>query len=245
MSVDIADLRGFYDSPLGAMTCRLVARTLARSWGDLRGLSLLGLGYATPYLPELGSGCERVSAFMPAEQGAVRWPGGARSACALADPLAMPLADNAIDRVLAIHALETVESPVDLLHEIARVLSPTGRALLVCPNRRGLWARMDSTPFGHGQPYSRKQLRRLLRETMLEPEAWAETLYMPPLTRGIVLRGAPVWERVGRALSLPFAGLHVVEVAKRWHRPVPVRERRRAMRLRPVFAPAPASRSSA
>lgn len=244
MSVDVTDLRTFYDSPLGAVACRLVGRVLGQTWSNMRGLRLLGLGFATPYLPALAPGCERVVAFMPAAQGVLHWPLGQPSASALADLQMMPLPDGAVDRVLVVHALETVENPAELLHEICRVLSPSGRVILVCPNRRGLWARMDTTPFGQGQPFSRKQLRRLLRDTSLAPERWAEALYVPPLASRFVLQGAGMWERCGGNLSLPFAGLHVVEAARQLHRPVLVREPRRHLRPRPVFGPVPASRDA-
>ena len=95
----------------------------------------------------------------------------------------MPLPDACIDRVLLVHALETVESPSELLHEIWRILTPGGRIIMVAPNRRGLWARMDTTPFGYGQPYSRSQLKALMRQTWFSPEGWAETLYVPPLAQ--------------------------------------------------------------
>ena len=244
VSVDVADLRAFYESPLGAVSSRMIGRVIARFWPDLRGLSLLGLGYPTPFMPALRDGCERALVFMPAVQGAVRWPCDGASATALADPLMMPIADGSIDRLFAVHTLETVEDPAEFLHEVARLLSPAGRAILVCPNRRGLWARMDTTPFGQGQPFSRSQLRRLMQKTLLVPERWAETLYVPPLRSRLVLRGAAAWERCGAALSLPFAGLHVVEATRPLHRPVLVRQRRRARQRSPVFVPAPASRDA-
>ncbi|MDB5592250.1 MAG: methyltransferase type 11 [Enterovirga sp.] len=241
VSVDVTDLRSFYDSPLGQVSCRLVGRVMAALWPDLRGLSLLGLGYPGPYLPALGASPERILVFMPAAQGAMRWPAEGPSATTLADPLMMPLADGSIDRLLVIHALETAEDPAEFLHEVARLLSPPGRALIVCPNRRGLWARMDRTPFGQGQPFSRSQLRRLMQRTQLTPERWAEALYLPPFRGRFLLSGAAMWERGGAALSLPFAGLHVVEVVKSVHRPVLVRQRRRARVREPILLPVPAA----
>ncbi len=241
MSVDVVDLRTFYDGALGAVAARLVGRQLDAIWPDLRGLRLLGLGYATPYMPALAAGCERVTAFMPAAQGVVHWPRPGLSASVLVDPLTLPLAEASFDRVLVVHALETAASAAELLDEVARILTPAGRAILVCPNRRGLWARMDATPFGQGQPFSRKQLRRLLRGTLLAPERWAEALYMPPIATTLVLRSASTWERCGASLSLPFAGLHVLETTKRFHRLAPARSRRRTSARQPIFAPVPAS----
>jgi hypothetical protein len=56
------------------------------------------------------------------------------------------------------------------------------------------------------------------------------------------LRTAVAWERIGLGLSLPGAGLHVVEASKQLYRPVTVRATRRAARLAPVLVPAPAPR---
>jgi SAM-dependent methyltransferase len=241
MSIDITDLRSFYASPLGAVTRRYVGRAIDRFWGPLTGLRVLGLGYAPPYLIRVRNECERALAFMPANQGVVNWPSTGASASALVDPLMMPLPDSSIDRVLVVHALETVESPSELLHEIWRILTPGGRIILVAPNRRGLWARMDTTPFGYGQPYSRSQLKSLMRQTWFSPEGWAETLYMPPLTSRLLLRTAQVWEGIGVGFSMPFAGLHIVEATKQLYRPGTVQAVRRSRRFSPVFVPAPAS----
>jgi SAM-dependent methyltransferase len=241
VSIDVTDLRAFYASPLGQVTRGLVSRAVDRFWGPLRGLSVLGLGYAPPYLGTAREQCERTLAFMPASQGVVNWPGSGLSASALVDPLTMPLAEASVDRVLVVHALETVESPSELLHEVWRILTPGGRIIVVAPNRRGIWARLDATPFGHGQPFSRSQLKSLMRATQFSPDAWAETLYVPPLRSRALLSTAAAWERIGASFSLPFAGLHVVEATKQLYRPIAVPKARRARRLSPVFVPQPAS----
>lgn len=243
MSVDITDLRAFYASPLGGVARRVVGRSIDRFWGPLTGLRTLGLGYATPYLAAVRPECERTLAFMPATQGVVNWPGSGPSASALVDPMMMPLPDGSIDRVLVVHALETVESPTELLSEVWRILTPGGRIIVVAPNRRGVWARVDTTPFGHGQPFSRSQLKALMRQTQFSPEGWAETLYVPPFRSRFVLRTALAWERLGTGFNLPFAGLHIVEATKQLYRAVTVRPARRAGRFAPVLVPAPAPMS--
>ena len=178
---------------------------------------------------------------MPASQGVVNWPGTGASASALVDPLMMPLPDASIDRVLVVHALETVESPSELLHEIWRILTPGGRIIVVAPNRRGLWARMDTTPFGHGQPFSRSQLKSLMRQTWFSPEGWAETLYVPPLRNRFLLRRPRPGSGSASASRCPSPGLHIVEATKQLYRPGAVRRGAPRRRLAPVFVPAPAS----
>ena len=126
-----------------------------------------------------------------------------------------------------------------LLREIWRVLAPSGQLLAVVPNRRGLWARMDTTPFGHGRPYSRSQITELLRQTWFTPTGWGEALFVPPVAGSWFLRSAMAWEQVGAALSLPLAGVHIVEATKQVYRAIPAhRERTRLIpALRPVLVP--------
>ena len=241
MRLDVTDLRTFYASPLGVVTHRFVGRAVHGFLGSVSGLRVLGIGYVTPYLGPVHCIAERTLSFMPATQGVVNWPSSGRSVTALADPTMMPLPEAAVDRVVLIHALEGVESPSELLADVWRVLTPGGRMVLVVPNRRGVWARRDTTPFGHGQPYSRSQLGRLMRETQFSPEGWAETLYMPPVRGRVWLRTAGAWERLGTGLSLPFAGLHVIDATKQLYRPVEVRQVKRSPRRAPVRVLVPAA----
>jgi hypothetical protein len=100
---------------------------------------------------------------------------------------------------------------------------------------------MDTTPFGHGRPYSRSQINQLLRETWFTPTGWSEALYVPPVARGWFLRSAVAWERTGSTLSAPFAGVHMVEATKQVYRaiPAPRVKRRLVPALEPALAPSP------
>lgn len=238
MTLDVVALRAFYDSPLGETARRFVGRALTGFLAPSAGARVMGLGYATPYLDAARGTAERTLAFMPAAQGVETWPADGRSASCLADSLMLPLPDGCMDRVLLVHALENSEDPNELFYEIWRVLAPGGRLAVVVPNRGGLWARMDVTPFGHGQPYSRGQLKALMRRTLFTPETWTETLYVPPLRSRTLRSSAPAWERIGTRLNLPFAGVHVVEATKQLHRPLMVRQTRRGTRFVPVLVPA-------
>jgi SAM-dependent methyltransferase len=243
-TTDVVDLRSFYASPLGHVARRFVGRAVLKLWPDARGLKLVGLGYAVPYLTLLRDGAERTLAFMPAQQGVVNWPAAQASASALIDPLLLPLDDASVERVMVAHALETSESAEELLAECWRVLAPGGRLMVIAPNRRGLWARMDGTPFGHGRPFSRAQLEALMRATLFSPETWTEALYCPPLTRPVVLRSAAALERIGAGIGAPFSGVHVIDATKQFYRRAPAKARR-SFQLRQVLAPLPAPAASA
>jgi SAM-dependent methyltransferase len=233
MQVDVVDLKSFYASPLGHMARAMVLRAIRTRWENLSGLALLGLGYGVPYLDALRDGTERTLAFMPARQGVVAWPPGQLSCASLVEPTDLPLRDAVMDRILVVHALEVSDDPSALMSELWRVLAPGGHLMMIVPNRRGPWARADTTPFGHGQPYSRGQLTALLRQALFTPTHWAEALFAPPLGRGFFLRAAPVWERVGAALSLPFAGVHVIEATKQVYRPAVTGKAQRVRGLLP------------
>ncbi|MGJ4941298.1 class I SAM-dependent methyltransferase [Bradyrhizobium sp. HKCCYLS1011] len=242
--MDVIDLRNFYSQHLGIVARRLINRGIRSRWPSAKGQRVLGIGYPTPYLGLFREDSERCIAFMPAAQGVLKWPTARPTLASLVDEYALPLPDAAVDRILLVHALEMSDDPAGLLREVWRVMAPSGRMIMVIPNRRGVWTRTDSTPFGHGRPYSRSQITELLRQTWFTPTGWSEALFMPPVSGGWLLRSALAWERVGAALSLPFAGVLIIEATKQVYRVIPARRQRIRLipRLEPVLVPsAPAS----
>jgi len=237
--LDVIDLRNFYAQRLGIVARRVISRGIRARWYDTRALRMLGVGYPTPYLGLFREEAERCLAFMPATQGAVKWPSAKPTLAALVEETELPLTDASVDRVLLVHALEMSHDAPALLREVWRVLAAGGRLMAVVPNRRGLWARMDTTPFGHGRPYSRSQITALLRETWFTPLSWGEALYVPPISRGWFLRSAVAWERAGATISAPFAGVHIIEATKQVYRVIPARREKRQLvpALEPVLAP--------
>jgi SAM-dependent methyltransferase len=236
MASDVIDLRDFYRSPLGQVARRMIRRAIQRVWPDLRGMRLLGLGYATPFLSALAADTERTVAVMPATLGVLGWPPEGPNVVALADEGELPFADYSIDRVLLVHALETSDEVRAMLKEIWRVLAGGGRVLIVAPNRRGIWARLDRTPFGSGRPYTLSQLSQLLRDEQFTPVGSDAALFIPPATGPMLRRAAPAWERIGRRWFPTFAGVVLVEASKQiYAKPAAVRAPRRRL----VYAPAP------
>jgi SAM-dependent methyltransferase len=150
----------------------------------------------------------------------------------LASEYELPLADRSIDRVLMVHALEAAEQGGRLLREVWRVLADGGQALIIVPNRRGLWCLSESTPFGHGQPFSAAQLKGVLCNTLFAPGESATALFVPPLRSRLVLRTAVAWERVGLRWAQHFAGVLLMVAEKQIYaaplEPAVVKQRRRA-----------------
>jgi SAM-dependent methyltransferase len=234
MYSDVVDLRDFYATSLGQVACRMIRRRVRLIWPDLTGMRLVALGYAVPYLRPFRDEAERVVAVMPALQGVLPWPPDGKNLVALGDEGELPFEDSSIDRVLLIHAVECSEEVRPLLKEVWRVLTGSGRVLVVVPNRRGIWARLDRTPFGHGHPYTPAQLSRLLREETFTPVQSGSALYIPPTQRRMMLRSAPAWERLGERWFTRFAGVAMIEAAKQiYARPMAKVKRHR----RPVYVP--------
>jgi SAM-dependent methyltransferase len=230
---DVVDLQAFYSAPLGQWARQAIGQRLREIWPNLRGHRVLGLGYATPYLAPFRAEAGRSIAAMPAGQGALPWPEGARGLTLLTDETDLPFADRSFERVLLVHGLEFGEPPNEMLREIWRLLADDGRLLVVAPARRGLWSRSDRTPFGQGQPFSLSQLTRLLRDSLFTPTATARALYLPPIASPTLLRSAPAWERIGRRWFPRFAGALLVEASKEIYAAAPLRrlKRRRAILL--------------
>ncbi len=242
--MDVVELGEFYASPLGNATRRLISAKLRPRLGRLSDACVLGLGFATPYLDEFPPETGRRLAFMMARQGVIHWPveGAVRSA--LVDEFDLPLLESTVDLALVVHGLELTDSPIEMLQEVWRVMAPQARLILVVPNRRGLWAAFDSSPFGYGQPFSRTQLGGLLKEARFSAVSWTHALQMPPLARGFVLSSAGAIERLGDWINSRFAGVIIVEAVKQVYAFSSGKRVRRLMpRLRPVLLPAPSART--
>jgi SAM-dependent methyltransferase len=238
MHTDVTDLRDFYQTPLGLVVRRLLAQKIRAKWPrashghvtvqrlaattpgraepapvlDRTCGSVMGFGFASPFLGSFRGEAARICALMPDGQGALVWPSAHRNMTVLVEEAYLPL--------LIVHGLEVAERPAAVLREMWRVLTPQGRLLIIAPNRSGVWARTDRTPFGQGRPYSRGQLDQLLRAAMFTPVDWDSALHLPPVQHGLVLRSAPTLERLGARVSRRFAGVIVVEATKELVAPI-------------------------
>jgi SAM-dependent methyltransferase len=139
----------------------------------------------------------------------------------LAEEDALPFPDLCFDRILLVHGLEAADHARRLLREVWRVMKDDGRLLVVVPNRMGLWAHAESTPFGHGQPYSPRQVERLLAESLFRVERREAALFIPPVNSRLLLRGARLWERGGRLMAPELAGVTITEGVKDVYAAVP------------------------
>lgn len=238
---DVNRLISFYKSPLGRIARALVRERIIAMAGDVKGKRVLGLGFATPYLRFALKPAERVVALMPARQGASAWPREGPSTTVLCDPLEMPLTDAAVDLIIAVHAFEHVADTEELMRELWRVAAPSARLIVVVPRRRGLWAQRDNTPFGTGNPFSKRQIEDLLRMHSFTPEVWSDALFLPPVQGNFVLRWARGFEAVGRLLGPTLAGVTCVRARKELFPAVTRRVRKERYVRVPTLAPAAAT----
>jgi SAM-dependent methyltransferase len=207
----------FYATPRGQVAAAAISQRLSLMWPEFKGLSVLGIGYPAPFLKNWQATAYRClnatsSQHDPAPTGS----------CAV-DALRLPFPDLAFDRILVIHGVEPYGHDERLLRELWRVLKDDGRLLVVAPNRMGLWAHVDSTPFGQGQPYSQGQIDRLLASGMFRPEQRDRALFTPPTHMAVVLRLARFWEAIGRAVMPQLAGVTLTEAVKDVYAAVPAK----------------------
>ena len=213
-TTDEPSAASFYATPRGQVAASAIVQRLAAIWPDLVGQSVLGIGYPAPFLKLW----QAHAAKCLNATGAQHEP--AAGSCSV-DPMHLPFPDLAFDRILVIHGVEPYGNDERLLREIWRVLKDDGRILVVAPNRMGLWAHMDSTPFGQGHPYSPGQIDRLLASGMFRPERRETALFTPPTRLGLFLRMANFWEAAGHALLPQLAGVTLTEAVKDVYAAVP------------------------
>ena len=244
MHLDVQTLHSFYyRRALGRVAQRYVRERMLDYWPEAKGQSVLGFGFAVPLLrPYLGQ-ARRVSALMPAQQGVVAWPMGLPNVSVLCEETLWPVETGQIDKLVVMHGLETSERPSAVLEECWRVLGPGGRALFIVPNRSGLWARSDATPFGYGRPYSLGQLEAQLKAHDFVPERHSAVLYQPPSTRRFWMKTGRMWERTGRRISAFIAGgVLIVEVSKRATTPSGTRLEERVRKPLGILVPQPGAK---
>lgn len=224
MHQDVVDLKGFYYSrALGRVVQRILRDRMLEYWPaeQLAGMTVAGYGFAAPLLRPYLARARRVTALMPGPQGVMAWPAGMPNHSVLCDDAAWPLDTGSVDRLVMLHAVEAADHPAEILAEAWRVLGPGGRLLIMAPNRTGLWARSETTPFGYGRSYTLGQLETQAREAGFVPERTGAALYIPPSDRRFWLRSAQMWERAGSRISrMLVAGVVLAEFSKQVPAPI-------------------------
>jgi SAM-dependent methyltransferase len=237
--MNVMDFSEFYATARGQTAASLLKRQLNGLTRAAPGQTTMGLGYTLPFLDQEQEGALSLS-FMLARQGVIHWPDGKANRSALVDEVDLPLLESMVDVALVIHGLEHADTPLEMLQEVWRVLAPQGRLILVVPNRGSLWAASETTPFGHGQPFSKGQISNLLKDSKFTVTRWRSALYMPPLSNQTLLKAATSFDMIGERIASRFAGVIIVEAMKQVYAfSSGKRAKRPLQRFRPVLLPAP------
>jgi len=233
---NVIALKEFYATPLGYMVCHNLRKVIKGFWVEDKDSNVAGIGFATPYLLPILGKMSGVFACMPASQGVIHWTYNNKNLSVLIDETELPFPDNSLQRVLLVHALENSDNGRKMLEEIWRVLSPTGRLLVIAPNRRGIWARSPYSPFAHGQPFSYWQLRQLFTEHSFTPLNANYALFFPPSSRNFILRISSFIEKLGNLLFQSFGGVILMEGEKQIYSPIIRKSRKFVRNYIPVVA---------
>ena len=216
MYPDVTQILSFYRSPLGRYCETALADRVLGKWaGGADALRIAGFGHTSPLFTHWPDQAIIKANMMPAPMGVNVWPQHGANKSLLTDETALPLADESLDRIVICHALEHVRSPRQFLREIWRVTEPEGRIILIVPNRRSLWALSDRTPFGHGLPFSKRQLASLLEDSLFEATAWTGALYGLPSAGELSVNLSTRLEPWGQRLWPNLPGVWLVEAKKR------------------------------
>ena len=236
---DVIALKEFYTTPLGIVVCHNLRKIIKNFWGDDKDANVAGIGFAPPYLLPILGKTHGVFACMPAAQGVIHWPNNQNNLSLLLDEAELPFPDNSLQRILLIHALENSDNGIRMLEEIWRVLSPTGKLLVVAPNRSSIWAKSPYSPFAHGQPFSYWQLKQLFVEHSFTPLNSQYALFFPPSSRNLILRASSFIEKLGSLLFQSFGGVIIMEGEKQIYAPIISKSRKFVRNYIPV-TPEPA-----
>ncbi len=223
----------FYETPRGTTAATILRERMVAFWPDLTGMAVLGLGYAEPYLGLWRQTAYRCISASPRARAPV--PSG--HACMVAEDR-LPFPDLSFDRILLIHGVDEALDARRLLREVWRVLKDDGRILVAAPNRLGMWAHVEATPFGQGHPYSHQQIARLLAASMFRAERRDAALFVPPVNIRFLLRGWQIWEQAGHALARDLAGVILMEAVKDTYAAIPAAAVARRQVLVPDSVPA-------
>ena len=241
------DLKSFYNSFRGQVIRKIIREKILKIWPETKNYSVMGFGYALPYLRPYMDEAETIYNVMPSQLGVHNWPIGADNLVCLSDEDSLPLETNSVDRIIMVHGLEFLDFPEESFAELWRILKSTGRIIIVVPNRMGLWARADWNPFGQGKPYSARQVEGFLKENLFVHECTTYALMSPPFQSTLLFRAAHVFEKIGSYLYPALGGVAVLEASPQLYAKtgtgVTVPDRLKVKKAAPVTKPVPTPRT--
>ena len=170
------------------------------AWASRRGARAYGIDISEPTV-------RQARVVFPAGQRRLRG--------AVADVRALPFADGSFDLVYSMGTIEHFDETEHAVTEIARVLTPGGRAIVGVPNRHDPFLRpllvallhaLGQYAYGDEKCYSRRALREMLEAAGLEVVAETAILFIPGWLRMADL-ACHTWCRPLTAVTAPLVGV--------------------------------------
>lgn len=157
-------------------------------------------------------------------------PAALRRLALLAEPVALPFADNSLDLILLPHTLELSVDPHAALREVERVLVPEGRVVISGLNATSLWALRQHRArlyqrMGRGRPYlpevneliGYRRLRDWLRLLSFEVESARFGCYRPAVRSSHWLERFAWMDRLGEHWWPILGAAYFLVAVKRVH----------------------------
>ncbi|MBP9752871.1 MAG: methyltransferase domain-containing protein [Proteobacteria bacterium] len=216
MTYSVKDIRNFYQSNLGKSVKNQIEIQISECLpSDLKNQTILGIGYAVPYLDEMLSSDNTVLSFMSDTFGCHPWPNDTSSKVALIHDWLIPLQNHSVDYIILVHSVEFSTHIQSYFKEIWRILKRDGKLIVILPSRLSFWAMLENTPFGFGQPYTMGQAIHLLSNNGFVIEQQKRLLYGIPSQSTFLRSIFKVFEWIGPYLFKKFAGVNMVFATKK------------------------------
>lgn len=226
---EIAQLDHFYNSAVGRKVTYFLRQQIQPQLRLDSAIDRLGFGYPFMCLPQIIP-----PVLIPSEMGALAYGASHDVMTASVSSDAWPIASEAMSQIIIAHGLEYCFDGEGCLSEANRVLASAGEIIVMVPNRRSLWVRDDSTPLGHGRPFSKSQITKLLIKTGFEIQDVRRALFLPPSFVNLPFRLAQASDKLGQYGWALFGGMIVVRATKLRY----AKRRAHAQGLIPALSPA-------
>ncbi len=232
MSIDVVDLKEFYQSAAAVEIKPIFQEILAKLRVCNKNSKILFVGFGVPYADQN----KNEFLLMLAHIGVFAWPDSKNNRTLLAYEDEWPFADHMFDEIIVLHGLEYAQNAGKLFEECYRSLLPEGRLIVIVPNRRSIWVRSDKTPLGFGQPYTLTQLSKILKKYDFIPIDVARGLYSLPSKKSFYNIWSWFFELIASRALQKFSGLVGVAAIKRVYAGIPVRKSSKEARVTIVQA---------
>jgi len=234
MSQEILNLLYFYRSVIGKITHETLLKMIHRFWTEPP-KKIIGIGYTDPFLDYFHKHASDCLALTPSFTGAYARTGVESYPTALIQETDLPLKPESHSHILCIHMIEHCAYPDHFLQEAFKALKAEGEMIFVVPNRHGVWARNENTPFGSGQPYTKKQLYKLIQNAGFIITDYQPVLFTRPRALPVTRYYSHIIEKIGSLFFPRYSGLHIIRALKRVYVPPVQTSKEDLLNIMPVI----------